>query len=105
MSLDVWIPKCSPYVSKMVYDINLREFIIECVNNINDFTPHTRIICSSILRYTEFPRDDEDEYDDELVDGLLDLNWSEESKVFYIYSDKKEISLKLEKQPRREIII
>jgi len=102
-SLDYWIPKCSPYISKLVYDIDRRTLTIECVNNVKDFIPHTKVVCESILTFSETTNDED--YDDNCIDGLIDLVWNESNKTFVVFTDKKEIILTCDRAPRREVVI
>jgi hypothetical protein len=102
-SLDYWIPNCSPYISKFVYDIDRRTLTIECVNNVEDFIPNTRIVCESILTFSETTNDED--YDDNCIDGLIDVVWNESNKTLLVYTDKKEIILSCTGVPRSEVII
>ena len=102
-SLDYWIPNCSPYISKFVYDIDRRTLTIECVNNVDDFIPNTRIVCESILTFSETTNDEG--YDDNCIDGLIDVVWNESNKTLLVFTDKKEIILSCAGVPRREVII
>ena len=101
-SLDKWLPNCSPYITKFVYDIDKRELVIEFALDSKEFKPHTRIVCSSINKYSESNMDDETH--DDCMDGVLDLEWIEESCTFLVTTDKKEILLSLDNIPIREII-
>ncbi len=92
-NLDYWIPNCSPYISKLHYGIGKRRLTLECVNNIEDFTPDTRIVCDSVLSYSETTEDEE--YDDDCIDGVMDISWNGVHKTLIILTDKKEIVLKL----------
>ncbi|CZF78728.1 hypothetical protein GCE9029_01019 [Grimontia celer] len=81
----------------MVYDIDKRTFTIELVDNVEDFNPHTRLVCESARTYKENIEDED--YDDDLIDGLIDFNWSEEMKSVYVLTEQKEILLEVERQP------
>ncbi|CZF85943.1 hypothetical protein GMA8713_03976 [Grimontia marina] len=48
-NLAYWIPNCSHYISHMVYDIDKRTFTIELVDDVEDFNPHTRLVCESVV--------------------------------------------------------
>ncbi|MBQ4810273.1 hypothetical protein J8M20_02950 [Pseudoalteromonas luteoviolacea] len=99
-NLDFWIPNCSPYISKMVYDINNRIFTIEFVDNVNDFNPLLRLVCKSVLSYSEDTVDEA--YDDDLIDGVIDIAWNGAHKTLVVLTDKKEMILKLEQPPISE---
>ena len=79
-NLDYWIPNCSPYISRMLYDIDNRTFTIEFVNNVNDFKPLLKFVCKSVLSYSENTvdedyDDDDYDYDDEDYD---DDDWDDD---------------------------
>lgn len=97
-NLDHWIPNCSPYISKMIYDIDNRIFTIEFVDNVNDFNPRLRLVCKSVLSYSESTMD----YDDELIDGVIDIAWNNVHKTLLVLTHKKEMILKLEQPPISE---
>ena len=101
-NLSYWIPNCSPYISKMVYDIDKRLFTIEFVDNVNDFNPHTRLVCGSVLSYSEDTVDED--YDDDLIDGIIDFSWNEPHKTLVVLTDKKEMIFKLGQPPFGESI-
>ena len=101
-NLDEWLPSCSPYITKFVYDIDKRGLVIEFALDSKEFKPHTRIVCSGIKSYSENNMDDETH--DDCLDGVLDLNWNEIAGTFLVVTDKKEILLTIENKPVRVII-
>ncbi|NRA79238.1 hypothetical protein CWC26_13180 [Pseudoalteromonas sp. S4488] len=96
-NLEYWIPNCSPYISRMLYDIDNRTFTIEFVNNVNDFKPLLKFVCKSVLSYSENTVDED--YDDDLIDGVIDIAWNEVDKTLVVLTDKKEMILKLGQAP------
>jgi hypothetical protein len=70
---------------------------------VEDFIPNTRIVCESILTFSETTNDED--YDDNCIDGLIDVVWNESNKTLLVYTDKKEIILSCTGVPRREVII
>lgn len=99
--MDIYLSDCSPYISGLVYDIDKRTLVMECVNNPNEGVPQTRVIFSGIKSYSEETIDDE--YDDHCMDGVVGMSWVEEG-VFCIHTDKKEIIIEIENKPKSERI-
>ncbi len=100
--LDYWIPNCSPYIHLINYDIDKRLFVLECLENHSESKPHTRITCRQVVSYSESNQDDE--FHDDCLDGLIDAWWDEATNTFGVLTDKKEITLKLQEKPIREVV-
>jgi hypothetical protein len=99
--MDTYLPGCSPYISKLVYDIDKRILLMECVNSASENVPHTKVTFSGVRSYSEETIDDE--YDDHCMDGVVGMNWVKE-KVFCIHTEKKEIIIEIENEPATEKI-
>ena len=99
--MNTYLLDCSPYISSLNYDINKRVVLLECVRNIETCEPHTRVIFEGIRSYSEETIDDE--YDDQCMDSVFGLNWVTEG-VLCIRTEKKEIIIELENNPRVEIL-
>lgn len=84
----------------MVYDIDNRIFMIEFMDNVNDFNPLLRLVCKSVLSYAENTLDED--YDDDLIDGVIDIAWDDAHKTLVVLTDKKEMILKLGQPPISE---
>ena len=100
--MDTYLAGCSPYISKLNYDIDKRVLTMECVNNANENVPHTKITFSGVRSYSEETIDTD--YDDHCMDGVVGMNWVKE-KVFCIHTDKKEIIIEIENEPTSEKIV
>lgn len=92
---------CSPYISSMYYDVTNRELCIEFMDNVVNREPYKRIRCVGVLKYQEI--DVEDEPDDDCLDDLLGIDWSEQN-ILCIKTHKKEIILITENDPISELI-
>jgi len=91
----------SPYISSMIYDIDGRKLILECVNNPEDCIPKTRVIFSGIKSYSEENIDEE--FDDLCMDSVIDFSRREDN-VYIINTEKKEISVEVDSEPVSESI-
>lgn len=100
--LNTYLSGCSPYISQLLYDINNRVLTLECVNNVEEFLPKKRILFEGVISYSESTEDVD--YDDELIDGVVSMFWNSEENEFILLTDKKEIIVKLEKEPQIENI-
>lgn len=96
-----YLGKCSPYISSLVYDIGNRTLLLECVTDPNSLKPHTQVHFTGIRFYSEETIDDE--YDDTCMDGVVGMHWVREH-IFCLRTNKKEIVLELENEPRVEAI-
>jgi len=94
--MNAYLKFCSPYICKLIYDIDKRVLIMECVNNSGDCVPDTRVTFRGIKSYSEETIDDE--YDDNCMDCVIGLNWLRE-RLFCIRTDKKEIIIEIENDP------
>lgn len=99
--MDKYLAGCSPYVDVLNYDIDKRVLILQCVNNPDDFIPHTRVVFTRIRSYTEETIDDE--FDDSSIDSVIGMHWVRDH-TFCIRTEKKEIILDLECDPQSELI-
>lgn len=91
----------SPYIYNLVYDIDVRLLFIECLNDPSDEEPSLRIVFPEITSYAE--NNQADALDDELMDDLVSMDWSNENQVT-ILTCKKEIILELTGKPFTEQI-
>ncbi|WP_438951988.1 hypothetical protein [Porticoccus sp.] len=91
----------SPYIYNLVYDVDVRLLFIECLNDPSDEEPSLRIVFPEIISYTEINQ--ADALDDELMDDLVSMDWSNENQVT-ILTCKKEIILELTGKPFTEQI-
>ena len=91
----------SPYIYNLVYDVDVRLLFIECLNDPSDEEPSLRIVFPEIISYAE--SNQTDALDDELMDDLVSMDWSNENQVT-ILTCKKEIILELTGQPFTEQI-
>jgi hypothetical protein len=92
----ILLKNCSPYISRMIYDIQNRELNIECVNNPEEMKPVTNISCTGITKYHE--ESNENNPDDDLIDSIIGINWLSSLKLC-IHTEKKEIIVELEHEP------
>lgn len=92
----------SPYIYNLVYDVDVRLLFIECLNDPADEEPSLRIVFPEIINYAE--SNQPDALDDELMDDLVSMDWSNENQVT-ILTCKKEIILELTGKPFTEQII
>lgn len=100
--MNKFLSGCSPYISELNYDIGKRKLTLVCVNNVEDFLPHTKVTFSGIRSYSEETTDKD--YDDDCVDGVLGMSWVTENE-FCIHTDKKEIVLDIENEPTSERVV
>lgn len=91
----------SPYIYNLVYDIDVRLLFIECLSDPSDEEPSLRIVFPEITGYAE--SNQADALDDELMDDLVSMDWSNENQVT-ILTCKKEIILELTGKPFTEQI-
>ncbi len=84
--MNKYLKGCSPYISSLIYDIDSRQLLLECVNNPDECKPLKKIIFREIESYSEETMDDE--YDDNCIDGVIGMSWIGKNK-FCIHTDKK----------------
>ncbi|WP_461516018.1 hypothetical protein [Porticoccus sp.] len=92
---------CSPYIYNLVYDVDVRLLFIECLDDPSDEEPSRRIVFPEIISYSE--GNQTDALDDELMDDLVSMDWTNENQVT-ILTCKKEIVLELTGKPFSEQI-
>lgn len=92
---------CSPYIYNLVYDVDVRLLFIECLDDPSDEEPSLRIVFPEIIAYSE--SNQTDALDDELMDDLVSMDWTNENQVT-ILTCKKEIVLELSGKPYSEQI-
>ncbi|WP_461519710.1 hypothetical protein [Porticoccus sp.] len=92
---------CSPYIYNLVYDVDVRLLFIECLDDPSDEEPSRRIVFPEITSYSE--GNQTDALDDELMDDLVSMDWTNENQVT-ILTCKKEIVLELTGKPFSEQI-
>lgn len=92
---------CSPYIYNLVYDVDVRLLFIECLDDPSDEEPSLRIVFPEIIGYSE--SNQTDALDDELMDDLVSMDWTNENQVT-ILTCKKEIVLELSGKPYSEQI-
>ncbi len=92
---------CSPYIYNLVYDVDVRLLFIECLDDPSDEEPSLRIVFPEIISYSE--SNQTDALDDELMDDLVSMDWTNENQVT-ILTCKKEIVLELSGKPYSEQI-
>ena len=91
----------SPYIYNLVYDVDVRLLFIECLDDPSDEEPSLRIVFPEVISYAE--SNQPDALDDELMDDLVSMDWSNENQVT-ILTCKKEITLELTGKPFTEQI-
>ncbi|MAZ69569.1 hypothetical protein [Porticoccus sp.] len=91
----------SPYIYNLVYDVDVRLLFIECLDDPSDEEPSLRIVFPEVISYAE--SNQPDALDDELMDDLVSMDWSNENQVT-ILTCKKEIVLELTGKPFTEQI-
>ena len=101
MTLTTLLGNSSPYISNLVYDIDVRLLFIECLEDPSDEEPSLRIVFPDIISYAEINQ--ADALDDELMDDLVSMDWSGENRVTII-TCKKEIMIELTGKPFTEKI-
>ncbi|MFT7267623.1 MAG: hypothetical protein ACI9LL_000998 [Porticoccus sp.] len=101
MTLATLLGNSSPYISNLVYDIDVRLLFIECLEDPSDEEPSLRIVFPEIISYAEINQ--VDALDDELMDDLVSMDWSGENRVT-IVTCKKEIMIELTGKPFAEKI-
>ncbi|MEZ5529918.1 MAG: hypothetical protein R3E57_08290 [Porticoccaceae bacterium] len=95
------IGNCSPYIYNLVYDVDVRLLFIECLEDPSDEEPSLRMVFPEIVSYSE--SNQADALDDELMDDLVTIDWSNENQIT-IVTCKKEIVLELTGTPFTEQI-
>lgn len=93
--------ECSPYIYNLVYDVDVRLLFIECLDDPSDEEPSLRIVFPEIISFSE--SNQTDALDDELMDDLVSMDWTNENQVT-ILTCKKEIVLELSGKPYSEQI-
>jgi hypothetical protein len=101
MTLTTLLGNSSPYISNLVYDIDVRLLFIECLEDPSDEEPSLRIVFPEIVSYAEINQ--VDALDDELMDDLVSMDWPGENRVTII-TCKKEIMIELTGKPFTEKI-
>jgi len=101
MTLTTLLGNSSPYISNLVYDIDVRLLFIECLEDPSDEEPSLRIVFPDIISYAEINQ--ADALDDELMDDLVSMDWPGENRVTII-TCKKEIMIELTGKPFTEKI-
>ncbi|MBT3567061.1 hypothetical protein [Porticoccus sp. Uisw_050_02] len=101
MTLTTLLGNSSPYISNLVYDIDVRLLFIECLEDPSDEEPSLRIVFPEIISYAEINQ--ADALDDELMDDLVSMDWPGENRVTII-TCKKEIMIELTGKPFTEKI-
>ena len=101
MTLTTLLGNSSPYISNLVYDIDVRLLFIECLEDPSDEEPSLRIVFPEIISYAEINQ--ADALDDELMDDLVSMDWPGENRVTII-TCKKEIMIELTGKPFAEKI-
>tara|TARA_B110000305_G_C18854960_1_gene366224 strand:- start:77 stop:385 length:309 start_codon:yes stop_codon:yes gene_type:complete len=101
MTLTTLLGNSSPYISNLVYDIDVRLLFIECLEDPSDEEPSLRIVFPEIVSYAEINQ--ADALDDELMDDLVSMDWPGENRVTII-TCKKEIMIELTGKPFTEKI-
>ncbi|MEJ6612908.1 MAG: hypothetical protein QNL64_06435 [Porticoccus sp.] len=99
MTLTTLLGNSSPYISNLVYDIDVRLLFIECLEDPSDEEPSLRIVFPEIISYAEINQ--ADALDDELMDDLVSMDWPGENRVTII-TCKKEIMIELTGKPFTE---
>ena len=101
MTLTTLLGNSSPYISNLVYDIDVRLLFIECLEDPSDEEPSLRMVFPEIISYAEINQ--ADALDDELMDDLVSMDWPGENRVTII-TCKKEIMIELTGKPFTEKI-
>lgn len=99
--LDDLLDGASPYLYALIYDIDERALVIECVKDPKKPTPYQRIIFTGITHYSETNLLDEP--DDENLDDLVEITVKKDAG-FLITTYKKEILVHTTEQPISEPI-
>ena len=87
---------CSPYISNLVYDIDVRMLFIECVDDPKTQVPVVRVVFPGIISYEEVNQLDSPE--DDTIDDVMSINRIEDDRIL-IATYKKEITITLEEEP------
>ncbi len=86
----------SPYISNLVYDIDVRMLFIECFDDPESQNPVARIVFPGILSYAETNLLEAP--DDESVDDVVSIERMDARRIV-ITTYKKEILLTLTEEP------
>ena len=86
----------SPYISNLVYDIDVRMLFIECFDDPDSQNPVARIVFPGVLSYTETNLLETP--DDESVDDVVSIERMDPRRIV-ITTYKKEILLTLTEEP------
>ncbi len=86
----------SPYISNLVYDIDVRMLFIECFDDPDSQNPVARIVFPGILSYAETNLLEAP--DDESVDDVVSIERMDARRIV-ITTYKKEILLTLTEEP------
>ncbi|MCO7226771.1 hypothetical protein [Pleionea sp. CnH1-48] len=93
---DELLGDCSPYISDMIYDIDVRMVFIECMFEPKKQEPALRIVFPDITHYSETSLLDDP--DDEVIDDIVSIIQVDEETIS-ITTYKKEMTLKLAGEP------
>lgn len=93
--------KCSPYIFALIYDIDERALVIECVTDPRKPEPALRLIFPGITHYSEDNLLDAP--DDENMDDIVEILPTRE-EGYLITTYKKEITIKTTEEPVVETI-
>ena len=94
------VSHCSPYIYALIYDIDERALIIECVADPKQPEPVKRLVFPNITHYAEVSLLDTP--DDESLDDIVDISATETGILITTY--KKEILIQTAAQPFAEDI-
>lgn len=89
----------SPFLSGLFYDSLKREVVLKAVNNPEDMQVVRVITFSGITKYSESI----EEVDDELIDGVIGINWLNDSQIC-IKTDIREIIITLTGKPHGQTV-
>lgn len=92
------LQNCSPYIDTIIYNIDKRILIIECVDSpLNEnMKPIKRLEFSGIIKYQE--ENLEDNIDDKCMNTIFGIGWLDNLNLC-IHTDKKEIILTMVNHP------
>jgi|GEM_PF-3068819 len=85
-----YLKGCSPYISRLVYDVGKRQLLLVCVDAPETCIPLIEIIFNGIASYKEETLDIE--FDDLCIDSVIGIIRLDE-KTICIHTEKKEITI------------
>lgn len=96
--LNKYMKGCSPYIVKFTYDLERREVIIVCGNNVGKWKPGKQLKFTDVVGFTENVYDFEDLIDNNLIDSVMGL-YKNQNGAYCLSTEKRELIIQTTKEP------